>query len=157
MFSGVWRGYPNSGIAIAIMYGVARDERDASNTKQFSSPEVPMAGRRSHPRFAVATPWDGAMRVLRDVILHRSGPEELLAVSQTPGLIGEEMTLDVIGGGLSIGLRVKVVDSRPLMVDGAVRHRIRLELLNGSRRQDVAATESAVEMLAGGAIPAEAI
>ena len=104
------------------------------------------------------------MRVLRDVILHRNGPEELLAVSQTPGLVGEEMTLDVIGGGLSIGLRVKVTDSRPLMVDGAVRHRIRLELLNGSRRKDAAETEAATEkqealesMLAGGAIPAEAI
>ena len=92
-----------------------------------------MAGRRSHPRFAVATPWDGAMRVLRDVILHRTGPAELMAVSQTPGLIGEEMTLDVIGGGTSVGLRVKVVDSRPLMVDGAVRHRIRLEVLSGSQ------------------------
>jgi hypothetical protein len=99
------------------------------------------------------------MRVLRDVILHRSGPEELLAVSQTPGLVGEEMTLDVIGGGLSIGLRVKVVDSRPLMVDGAVRHRIRLELLNGSRKKDVAATEHEVvgELMAGGAIPVEAV
>lgn len=102
------------------------------------------------------------MRVLRDVILHRNGPEELLAVSQTPGLVGEEMTLDVIGGGLSIGLRVKVADSRPLMVDGAVRHRIRLELLNGSRPKDVAETEASKDealesMLAGGAIPAEAI
>ena len=98
------------------------------------------------------------MRVLRDVILHRSGPEELLALSQTPGLIGEEMTLDVIGGGSSIGLRVKVVDSRPLMVDGAVRHRIRLELLTGSRRQDAAeAAKTIDELLAGGAIPAEAV
>ena len=116
-----------------------------------------MAGRRSHPRFAVATPWDGAMRVLRDVILHRSGPEELLAVSQTPGLVGEEMTLDVIGGGSSVALRVKVADSRPLMVDGAVRHRIRLELLNGSKGKHASEAEMISEMLAGGAIPAEAI
>jgi hypothetical protein len=97
------------------------------------------------------------MRVLRDVILHRSGPEELLAVSQTPGLIGEEMTLDVIGGGTSVALRVKVVDSRPLMVDGAVRHRIRLELLNGSRGRHASEAEMMGEMLAGGAIPAEVV
>ena len=97
------------------------------------------------------------MRVLRDVILHRSGPEELLAVSQTPGLVGEEMTLDVIGGGLSVALRVKVVDSRPLMVDGAVRHRIRLELLSGSQGKHASEAEMIGEMLAGGAIPAEAI
>src|SRR5918997_1340396 len=106
-----------------------------------------MAGRRSHPRFAVATPWNGAMRVLRDVILHRSGPEELLAVSQAPGLIGEEMTLDVVGGGSSIGLRVKVVDSRPLVVDGAVRHRIRLELLTGAQGKHASEADMIREMV----------
>lgn len=119
-----------------------------------------MAGRRSHPRFAVATPWDGAMRVLRDVILHRTGPAELMAVSQTPGLIGEEMTLDVIGGGSSVGLKVKVVDSRPLMMDGAVRHRIRLEVLDGAKALDARIEEKTVEigeLLAGGAISAEAV
>lgn len=116
-----------------------------------------MAGRRSHPRFAVATPWDGAMRVLRDVILHRSGPEELLAVSQAPGLVGEEMTLDVVGGGSSVALRVKVVDSRPLVVDGAVRHRLKLELLKGSQGGDASEVDVLEQMLAGGAISAEAV
>jgi hypothetical protein len=97
------------------------------------------------------------MRVLRDVILHRSGPGELLAVSQTPGLVGEEMTLDVVGGGSSVALKVKVVDSRPLVVDGAVRHRIRLELLNGSQGKHASDAEVIEQMLASGAISAEAI
>ena len=87
-----------------------------------------MSGRRSHPRFAVATPWDGAMRVLRDVVVLKSESEELHAVSHVPGISGEEMTLDLIGAGSSLGLRVKVIDSRPMMVEGAVRHRIRLEV-----------------------------
>ena len=87
-----------------------------------------MSGRRSHPRFAVATPWDGAMRVLRDVVILRSESDELHAVSHVPGISGEEMTLDLIGAGSSLGLRVKVIDSRPMMVEGAVRHRIRLEV-----------------------------
>jgi sulfate adenylyltransferase subunit 1 (EFTu-like GTPase family) len=68
--------------------------------------------------------------VLRDVIVHRTGPDELLALSQAPGLLGEEMTLDVIGGGSSLGVRVRVIDSRPVIVDGSVRHRIRLSLVN---------------------------
>jgi hypothetical protein len=97
------------------------------------------------------------MRVLRDVILHRNGPEELLAVSQTPGLVGEEMTLDVVGGGSSVALKVKVVDSRPLVVDGAVRHRIRLELLKGSQSKQASDAEIIEQMLASGAISAEAI
>jgi hypothetical protein len=88
-----------------------------------------MAGRRSHPRFAVATPWDGSMRVLKDVVLHKTDSDELLAVSRAPGIVGEEMTLDVMGAGASIGLRVRVIDSRPVIVDGTVCHRLRLFLL----------------------------
>ena len=97
-----------------------------------------MSGRRSHPRFAVATPWDGAMRVLRDVVIHRSETGELQAVSTQAAIAGEEMTLDLVGGGETIGLKVRVIDSRPVMVDGAVRHRIRLTLLNGHRMDGVA-------------------
>ena len=88
-----------------------------------------MAGRRSHPRFAVSTPWDGSMRVLKDVVIHRTDTEELLAVSRTAGITGEEMTLDVMGAGESLGLRVRVVESRPVIVDGSVCHRVRLALL----------------------------
>lgn len=91
-----------------------------------------MSGRRSHPRFAVAEPWEGTMRVLRDVIVDRQGAHELLAVSQAPGILGEEMSLDLLGGGESLRLRVQVIESRPLVVDGAVRHRVRLALVNGS-------------------------
>jgi len=87
-----------------------------------------MSGRRSHPRFAVATPWDGAMRVLRDVVILRSESDELHAVSHVPGISGEEMTLDLMGAGSTLGLKVRVIDSRPMMVEGAVRHRIRLEV-----------------------------
>jgi hypothetical protein len=70
------------------------------------------------------------MRVLKDVVIHRTDSEELLAVSRTPGIVGEEMTLDVMGAGASLGLRVRVLESRPVIVDGAVCHRIRLALLN---------------------------
>lgn len=89
-----------------------------------------MSGRRSHPRYAVATPWDGAMRVLRDVVIQRTEQDELHAVSQVPGTAGEVMTLDLMGAGTALGLKVRVIDSRPVMVEGSVRHRIRLTLLN---------------------------
>ncbi len=89
-----------------------------------------MAGRRSHPRYAVSTPWDGSMRVLKDVVIHRTDSDELLAVSRTAGITGEEMTLDVMGAGASLGLRVRVLESRPVIVDGAVCHRMRLAMLN---------------------------
>jgi hypothetical protein len=89
-----------------------------------------MSGRRSHSRFVVANPWDGAVRVLRDVVVDRTDRNELLAVSHVPGIAGEEMTLDLIGGDVVLALQVKVIESRPVIVDGSVRHRIRLGILD---------------------------
>ena len=39
------------------------------------------------------------------------------------------MTLDLIGSGKTLALRVHVVESRPVIIDGSVRHRIRLRLV----------------------------
>ena len=114
-----------------------------------------MSGRRSHPRFMVATPWDGAIRVLRDVVIHRTDRDELQAVSHVPAVAGEEMTLDLMSAGSTLGLRVKVVDSRPVMVDGSVRHRIRLALLNGDAHG--AAVSERRTMVTGTVAPAEAV
>jgi len=120
-----------------------------------------MSGRRSHQRYVVSEPWDGAMRVLRDVVLHRTEANELQAYSHAPAIIGEEMTLDVMGAGASVGLKVKVVESRPVMIDGAVRHRVRLTVLNGAGQVDAAATERRQDerttVIPFGAAPAEAI
>ena len=87
-----------------------------------------MSGRRSHPRFAVASPWSGTIRVLRDVVVDRTDPRELLAVSHTAAVVGEELSLDLIGGGQNIAIKVRVIESRPVIIDGAVRHRVRLAL-----------------------------
>jgi hypothetical protein len=69
------------------------------------------------------------MRVLRDVVVDRVNREELLAISQAPAIAGEDMSLDLVGAGATIELRVKVIESRPVIVDGAVRHRIRLSVI----------------------------
>ena len=88
-----------------------------------------MSGRRSHPRFAVACPWEGSLKVLKDGVVQRAQREELLAISHAAGVLGEEMTLDLIGSGQTLALKVQVVESRPVIIDGSVRHRIRLRLL----------------------------
>jgi hypothetical protein len=85
-----------------------------------------MSGRRSHSRFAVANPWEGTLTVLRDVVVNRRSADEILAVSHAPGIIGELMRLHLIGAGATLGLDVMVLESRPVMFSGAVRHRIRL-------------------------------
>jgi hypothetical protein len=97
------------------------------------------------------------MRVLRDVVIHRTNNEELQAVSHVPAVAGEEMTLDLMGAGSTLGLRVKVIDSRPMMVDGSVRHRIRLALLNGHAEDEDAPARREVAKAFPGGLAAEAI
>lgn len=92
-----------------------------------------MSGRRGNPRFAVTTPWEGTMRVLRDVVVNRTATQELTAVSNISGVVGEEMSLALLGAGADLGLRVKVLESRPLIVDGSLRHKLTLALVgNGN-------------------------
>jgi hypothetical protein len=81
------------------------------------------------------------MRVLRDVVLQRTERDELHAVSQVAGMAGEEMSLDLMGAGATLGLRVKVIDSRPMVIEGAVRHRIRLAVVK-AKAESPAASES---------------
>ena len=88
-------------------------------------------GRRSQPRFSVVNPWEGTMRVLRDVVVDRNGDNELCAVSVAPGVVGEEMSLELITGVNRRSLRVRVVDSRPVIISGNVQHRLQLAMLNG--------------------------
>lgn len=113
-----------------------------------------MSGRRSHSRFTVAAPWDGALRVLRDVVIDRTSRDELLAVSHVPGVAGEEMSLDLMGSGMTLALRVKVIESRPVILEGSVRHRIRLELVDAASELPV---EAGSELEASAGTVAEAL
>lgn len=87
-----------------------------------------MSGRRSHTRFVVASPWGGVVRVLRDVIVTRNEEKELLAITHAAAVAGEELTLDFMSEGQNVAIKVRVLESRPVLVDGAVRHRVRLAL-----------------------------
>ena len=98
--------------------------------------EVFMAGRRSHPRYGVTTPWEGAVRVLREVVVDTRGTNELVAVSHSPGVIGDEMFLDLVGEGRNVQVKVRVIDSQPVIVGGAVRYRLRLALASPSEGSD---------------------
>lgn len=79
----------------------------------------------------VEAPWSGAMRIAKDVAVHPAG-EGLAVVSTTPGVVGEELTLELVSGDEAAELKVMVVDSRPIVIDGAVRHRLRLRTVAGN-------------------------
>ena len=64
--------------------------------------------------------------MLRDVLVDRMEQNDVVAVSHTPATVGEEMSLDLIGNGGSVALNVRVLESRPIVVAGSMRHRLRL-------------------------------
>jgi hypothetical protein len=80
------------------------------------------------------------MQVLKDVIVQRDGEAGLVAIGHAPGVVGEQLTLDLAGGGHVVTCRVRVEESRPVILDGSVRHRIRLGILEGQRRPEVVAS-----------------
>jgi hypothetical protein len=92
-----------------------------------------MAGRRGYPRFEIANA-EGVLRVLHDVILDRSNTREVIAIATEPGLRGEIVTVHVAGE--RAGIKAKVVDSRPVIIDGAVRHRLRLTPVGKERTRN---------------------
>lgn len=87
-----------------------------------------MTGRRSHTRFVIASPWSGVVRILRDAVVDRTDRDELLAITHSAAVIGEELSVNLMGAGQNVAVTVRVIESRPVIVDGTVRHRVRLAL-----------------------------
>ena len=70
------------------------------------------------------------MCISRDVTVHVDGTSNEIAVlSDAPGVVDEELTLVLMSSAGNMDLRVKVVDSRPQIIEGMLRHRVRLQLL----------------------------
>jgi hypothetical protein len=91
-----------------------------------------MSGRRRHERFRPARPWDGQLTVLRDVHVQPEADGHLTALSLAPGVVGEELRLDIASGDRSAALAVRVVESRPVILSGGVRHQVRLQVLRSA-------------------------
>ena len=86
-----------------------------------------MLGRRSHERFTLTQSAEGILRILRDVIVQRTTNTEWIAISGEPGVTGETLVLDFGSAEVPARFTVRVLESRPVVVDGGVRHRLRLD------------------------------
>jgi hypothetical protein len=86
-----------------------------------------MAGRRRHARFEMANA-EGVLRVLTDVSVHRATAGEFVATGCDAAVPGELVTIHIAGVR---DVRARVLDSRPVLLNGSVRHRLRLEALAG--------------------------
>jgi hypothetical protein len=73
------------------------------------------------------------MRVWREVSVDAdANGDELTVVSDVPGVVDEELTLGLLGPGGQLDLRVRVLESNPQIMDGIVRHRVRLLMLDAA-------------------------
>ncbi len=91
-----------------------------------------MSGRRSYPRFDITPSSDGVLRVLRDVIVQRAHEDDLMVIGREAGVVGDVMTLEMAEPGRSAETEVRVVESVPVIVDGTVRHSLRLRRVSPS-------------------------
>jgi hypothetical protein len=67
--------------------------------------------------------------VLRDVVIDRVAATELVATSNIPAVVGEEMSLDLMSAGVSVAMRVRVLTCRPVLVNGSMRHQLQLGIV----------------------------
>jgi hypothetical protein len=119
------------GIVLAIVLGTDASRSRRNRVAIVSSlPEVMMSGRRSHVRLNLTTAWDGVLRVLRHVmVVQRAGRGEFIAISSEPAIVGEALTLELTADEAEVSLPVRVHETRPVVVDGALRHRLVLQPL----------------------------
>jgi hypothetical protein len=67
------------------------------------------------------------VRVTREVLVQTTANDgELVALSSVPASIDERLVLDIAGGSGFASVLVTVVGSRPVMIDGTMRHELRL-------------------------------
>jgi hypothetical protein len=87
-----------------------------------------MSGRRSHQRFEVSPTSSGTLRVNRDIVVQRKSDRELQVLSREPGVLEERMVIQFPDDS-GDAVPVRVVDSKPVVVQGVVRHLLRLHVI----------------------------
>ena len=91
-----------------------------------------MSGRRVHSRFSQMF-VDGQLRISKDVTVQTDAAAgEIAVLCPVPGVVGDEMTLALVDGAGETELRVRVVESRLEIVNGVMRHRVRLAVRSTS-------------------------
>jgi hypothetical protein len=88
-----------------------------------------MSGRRSHQRFALLASPEGILRVMGDVVLESQTSEQIVVVSRQPGVPGETVSVQSPHESETI-VMAQVLESQPIVVDGNIRHQVRLQQLN---------------------------
>src|SRR4051794_17727721 len=90
-----------------------------------------VSDRRRYKRYRLTEGLEGTVRLFPDIVAAPHGEDEWIAMGREAAVPGETLFLDIVR--FAIGQRelrhrlpVCVIDSRPIILDGEVRHWIRL-------------------------------
>jgi len=77
-------------------------------------------------------PAEGVLRIFPDVVVQQSEADEWIAFSREAAMTGETLVLDIVLTDAEFGemrqrFPVFVIESQPIIVNGDLRHRIRLQ------------------------------
>jgi hypothetical protein len=76
----------------------------------------------------IAEGAEGVLRLARDIGLHQRHDGDWTATSREAGVVGEIVLIDLLDEGSTVAARI--VESRPFVTHGAVRHRLWLRKLD---------------------------
>ena len=85
-----------------------------------------MDARLSDATVGTGEPIEGGARRLSEVIMQRNGYREWIAIGRRAASVGETLIIEIDEGEWREDLAMCVIESRPYMLDGDTRHRIRL-------------------------------
>ena len=88
-----------------------------------------MLGRRSHARVSIESSAEGVLSFARDVSVRVNGDGQLVAISRDAGALGERVR--VVLADERIHVLAEIVESKLIVREGAVRHRLLMRPLGG--------------------------
>jgi hypothetical protein len=81
-----------------------------------------MLGRRSHARISLESGAEGILSLTRDISVRVNSDGQLVAISRDAAAVGERVR--VLLADDEVDVIAEVVESKPIVCDGAVRHRL---------------------------------
>ena len=89
-----------------------------------------MTDRRRDTRFSVQLGWEGQLRTLEDVVVESLTTDSVWVITRTPAIPGERFMLHLTDSGPPVLRGVRVAESRPIMVEGMIRNRVHLVVVD---------------------------
>jgi hypothetical protein len=96
-----------------------------------------MLGRRSYTRVSIESGAEGILTLTRDVSVRMTAIGELVAIGRDAAAVGERVRVELADQEIP----AEVIESRPIVCDGAVRHRLLMRRLDRDGWHDVDGSE----------------